>query len=633
MKRSIRINPRQALILALILAVGSALRFYGLHWDEGHWLHPDERQIYFIVLNLDWPRSLAEALSPSSPLNPGFFAYGSLPIYLLKAVASLVKLIWPALWLQQDLHLVARPLSALFDLGTIYLTYRLARQLLPHPASQDDAEENTHQVLTPARSRGLSRAEPREQLEGGALLAAAFVSLAVIHVQLARFYTVDPFLTFFVLLTLHLAAIVARGGGRRHRVALGAALGLALATKVSATPLVFVLFVACYTRSPRSQTRSPISHSLAAVRCMLLPLVVAGAVFFLVQPYALIDWRTFLDQTIRESQIARGALDVPYTIQYAGTLPFLYPIWQTALWGMALPLGLVAWSGLAAGLIRWLRHGSWTDALLLAWAGPYFVITGLLYTKYLRYMLPIVPVLCILGAGLLVGRFRGQRIEPSKPRSLGIGALALGMRLPRIVALVVVLSTLTCALLFASLYAAPHSWVTVSEWIYRNVPAGSILAVEHWDTALPLPVEVDGRRQSPTEYTYRTLPLYDEPDDSVKWESLAADLAGSDYLIVASRRLYGSIPRLPDRYPVTTRYYDRLLAGGPSGSELGFELVGEFTRGPAWLNPRLPPLPDPAPALFRPDESLVVYDHPRALIFRNAGRLSADELLQRLEAR
>ncbi len=611
MERMTRMTRRQALLLGLILAVGAVLRFYGLNWDEGHWLHPDERQVYFIVLNLDWPSSLTEALSPSSPLNPGFFAYGSLPIYLLKAVASLVELVWPTSWLQENLHLVARPLAALFDLGTVYLTYRLARRLLPPPQERDR-----------------SRAEAREGLQEGALLAAAFVSLAVIHVQQARFYTVDPLLTFFVLLALNLAAAVAEGGGRRLQVALGTALGLALATKVSAAPLVFVLLIAYYTRDAKAGTRAPLAAFLAAARGTVLPLVVAAAVFLLAQPYALIDWRTFLEDTVRESQIARGALDVPYTIQYAGTLPFLYLIWQTALWGMAPPLGLVAWSGLVAGLVRWLRHGAWTDALLLIWAGPYFVVSGLLYAKYLRYVLPIVPVLCILGAALLVGRNRGRGIKLSQPRSRGIRYPGFGSRLLRVVALVVVLSTLAYAVLFASIYAVPHSWVTASQWIYHNVAAGGILGVEHWDTALPLPVEVGGRRQSPTEYTYRTLPLYDEPDDNVKWDSLAADLASSDYLIVASRRLYGSIPRLPERYPVTTRYYDRLLAG-----ELGFELAGEFTRGPMWLNPRLPPLPGAALALLHPDESFVVYDHPRAFIFRNAGRLAAGELLQRLGAR
>ena len=73
-------------------------------------------------------------------------------------------------------------------------------------------------------------------------------------------------------------------------------------------------------------------------------------------------------------------------------------------------------------------------------------------------------------------------------------------------------------------------------------------------------------------------------------------------------------------------YYEQLFAGG-----LGFVLEAEFVRGPAWLNPRLPPLPGAAPAWLRPDETFVVYDHPRALIFRNIDHLPPEELLQRLK--
>jgi hypothetical protein len=149
--------------------------------------------------------------------------------------------------------------------------------------------------------------------------------------------------------------------------------------------------------------------------------------------------------------------------------------------------------------------------------------------------------------------------------------------------------------------------------------------VEEWDTALPLPLDVDGQARRIEEYDVRTLALYEEPDDTRKWEALAEQLAESDYLIIASRRLYGSIPRQPDRYPLSTRYYELLFA-----EELGFEFAAEFTRGPLWLNPRVPPLPGAAPRLLHPDESFVVYDHPRTMVLRNAERLSAEELLGRL---
>ena len=103
----------RALPILLILLVAAILRFRGLDWDEGHWLHPDERQIFFVVSDLGWPDSETQAFSSDSPLNPHFFAYGSLPIYLLKLVIAVLRPLWAALGDDANMHLIARPLAAL----------------------------------------------------------------------------------------------------------------------------------------------------------------------------------------------------------------------------------------------------------------------------------------------------------------------------------------------------------------------------------------------------------------------------------------------------------------------------------------------------------------------------------------
>lgn len=579
----------ERLSLGLIVGIGAALRLYGVNWDGGQWLHPDERQVYFLVNQLSWPRSLAEAWSPDSPLNPRFFAYGSLPLYLLKLVATLVGVLIPALRHPDNLHLIGRPLAAILDLGTVYLTYRLARGLMKGD-----------------KGAGV----------GAPLLAASLVSLAVLHIQQAHFYTVDPLLTFLVMLTLNLAMDVAQGGGWGRRIGLGAALGMALATKTSAFPLVLTVCAAHQVWGQTSVSRSP-SPMLKFVRT-LLTLAVAIAVFFFTQPYALIDWQTFLDHTLREAQIARGLLEVPYILQYSGTWPFIYSMWQTALWGLGIPVGVMVWAGLAALLIRWLRYGRWADTLLISWAGLTFLIIGLSYTRYLRYMLPLTPVLCVTAVQLL---------EALKDRALRQHRGLLCRRVWTALYVLLPASSLSYALAFTRIYATPHSLITASEWIYRHIPTESTLAVEHWDVALPLPLEIDGVSWQIGQYQVRTLPLYDEPDNETKWQALVSDLAASDYLILSSRRLYGSISRRPDRYPIASRYYSLLFGGN-----LGFECVAEFTRGPTWLNPRAFPLSNAAPPLLLPDESFVVYDHPRVLIFRNRDHLPADELMHRLRA-
>src|SRR3990170_3259884 len=118
-------------LLALVVMAALALRLYGLNWDDGHMLHPDERMILMTVqggINLS-PLELDRLLDPkASPLNPHFFAYGSFPLYLLKLLSQLLSIIQQSL-AGQDLRLVGRALSALFDTGTVILVYLLGSRI------------------------------------------------------------------------------------------------------------------------------------------------------------------------------------------------------------------------------------------------------------------------------------------------------------------------------------------------------------------------------------------------------------------------------------------------------------------------------------------------------------------------
>ena len=128
-----------------------------------------------------------------------------------------------------------------------------------------------------------------------------------------------------------------------------------------------------------------------------------------------------------------------------------------------------------------------------------------------------------------------------------------------------------------------------------------------------------------------------------KMTKVAGQLAGADYLVFFSNRLYGSIPRLPEKYPQSSEYYRRLFAG-----DLGYRLAHWETSYPNLLGIAFvddtftrPGLPVPRElGTFRPapvtinmgyaDESFSVYDRPKVLIFRNVERLPESELLQRL---
>ena len=69
--------------LIAIAVFASAARFMHLEWDQNHFFHPDERAVAGAVMQLSFK---------PVQLNPHFFAYGSLPIYLTKITTSVLAM-------------------------------------------------------------------------------------------------------------------------------------------------------------------------------------------------------------------------------------------------------------------------------------------------------------------------------------------------------------------------------------------------------------------------------------------------------------------------------------------------------------------------------------------------------------
>src|SRR5215470_4701501 len=72
---------RLRLWLIAVVVFAALVRLVGLDFDAGHFFHPDERRIAFAVEELSF-RPLQ--------LNPHFFAYGSFPLYVTRAVTSVL---------------------------------------------------------------------------------------------------------------------------------------------------------------------------------------------------------------------------------------------------------------------------------------------------------------------------------------------------------------------------------------------------------------------------------------------------------------------------------------------------------------------------------------------------------------
>ncbi|MDY7078672.1 MAG: glycosyltransferase family 39 protein, partial [Chloroflexota bacterium] len=610
---------RNLLLVIAILLVGAILRFTGLNWDEGQWIHPDEGHMRGITAVIQMPDSLALYFdthnSPLNCRNSGHrYSYGTLPLFLTRATAEWLDLgcgespnrvsavvgsllagpldepCRPGTFTGFRSAQVGRMLSALADLGTVFLVYLIGRRLYG---------------------------------ESVGLLAAAFAALTAFSIQQAHFFTVDSMACFFVTLTVYFSVRAGRSGSWTDFGLAGLATGLATACKVSAALASLLVVLAgvwhwLQRSSPKHSHTPALPHS--SILSILPPLILAGSLslvaFRVAQPYAFEgpgffgvrpspEWFERLGQ-IRGEQ--GGEVDLPSGRQWTNRAPILFPWINMVVWGMGLPLGLAAWAGWALAGFELIR-GKYTHLILWVWGSLMFLYQATSWVKAMRYFLHLYPLFVILAAYLLV---RLCRASSRWRRYAGFG-----------LATSVVIGTALWASAVFSIYLRPNTRLAASRWIYDNIPQGVTLANEHWDWGLPL--RVDGHNPFGGIYTGLEMHHYNE-DTLEKRSQLFGWLDEADYIILASNRLYASIPRLPARYPLTIEYYRALFAG-----ELGFELVADFTSRPAIGPFQFPDQENPFPLLEAnyvhqtnpiviklppAEEAFSVYDHPRVLIFR-----------------
>ena len=538
---------REVWALAAVLAIALGVRLFGVNWDHGAGFHPDERRI-------------AEAISGMSfqplQLNPHFFAYGSFPLYVTRTVCSVAALADPWWGGYHGAIRMGRMLAAVWGTLGVVVLFLLGRRLFGSATG---------------------------------LLAAALLAMCVLPDQNAHFATNDIPLSTLVLLVLYLAKRAVDSGRLGYAIAAGAVAGLALATKVSAAPLLLpVGLVAVLWWAPRRGWRQLLGWGAATGAAVL------GG-FCLGQPYALLDPHSFLHDVLEQSEMVRNAGLFPYTNQYVGVPKVAYDLRELVVWGMGPPLGLAALVGLGLALVRSVRERWSSELLLLAWVVPFAAITMSFDVKFPRYLLPVYPLLILWGAAAL------QR-------------WGIVSRLGRWVRAGVVAVTATYLLAFMSIYVHPHTVRTASEWYYAHVPAGSRVLSQDWDEGYPQ--HLPGC--SPEATTVITFPFY-EPDGPAKTARLAREVAAADFIALQTKRLYGATTQASARFPLTSNFFYLLFAG-----DLGYEILVDFTSRPTLLGVELPS--------ELADESFSVYDHPKVLIFRNQGRLPAEEIERRIRA-
>ncbi len=576
------IRLRQLAPYAGLIALALSLRWYGLDWGG---YHPDEWPIREFASGLGMPGSVSEFFSAESPLNPGWFNYGTLPLILLASIGWIGDQLREFAGFIPYREVLWRGATGLADALTVILIVHIGRELYGRTAG---------------------------------FLAAALYALAVLPIQLSHYYAVDPLMTALLMGSMLASIRFLRSRNPRTGYLAAALLGLAISTKatalVFAIPVVFVwlvyLWVPIRNNTNADSVRVPLRQTILAA-------LIAFAAFAVAQPYALIDFSTYLNDVLTQANMASGDFELPFTIQYAETTPWLYHVRNLVIWGLGIPLGMAALAGTMLIAWRAARQRNMVEVLFIAALLIPFLWLGAQQVKFMRYLLPLYPLLCIAAAfAILSGMAYLARFSR---RGTWMGASLAG---------IVIVPTAFLAIAFTTVFGGTHPVDRMSLWITENVPPGSVITTETWDQ----------RFHGEHRYDIESIEVY-WPDNRLKAEDLAAQLDRADYIYMFSNRGYGSVTRLPERFPVMRAYYAALFDG-----QLGFELARVEATYPSLLGVTIaedtirylgfvPASPDVIHGgatglvidLGMADESFTVYERPKPMLFRKATALTESE--------
>lgn len=536
-------DRKTKLLLGLIILIAAFFRFYNLNWDDGHFFHPDERNIANAVT----------AIRLFSQMDPKFYAYGGFLIYIYALTANFLVWLFHNPIFAQDwtwINVIGRAYSALFSTLTIIPIYLLGTKLFTKKT---------------------------------ALLGAFIYAVTVSSIQTAHFSTTENLLTLLITVITLLSVVFYEKISYKLSLFIGIVLGIAVGTKTTGISFLVV---------PLLTLGILLTKRKVSIKKFLISLIIiglsSGITFTLSSPYTFLNFDKFMESMHYENSVVLGTNPVVYTLQFTHTIPYLFQLknlfWQLGVFAIFAILGAVT------STIHGVKSKKYLFCIFLVFPLMYFLYVGSWFTKFNRYMVPLFPFLILLGSHFLV-------LIKNKYDYLGKAVIGI-----------VVLCSVLYSFAYLSIYTHPQTRIETSEWIYSHVPRGSFILSEHWDDGQPIPL------LSGAPDNYRTMPLaiYDQDNDA-KLDYYANYLSQADYITINSRRLYGTLMHLPEKYPLTQKYYQLLFA-----EKLGYQKVAEFHSYPRLFGITLND--------DSSEETFQVYDHPKTFIFKNTHHYSYSQL-------
>lgn len=503
------ITQREHLALVAIAAVALVLRLWGICFGLPYEYHVDEVQYVRQAASMG-----SAGLEPVWWNNPPFFKYMLLAefgalfvlgrlagIYASVAQFGAVNELDPT-----HLYLVARATTAIMGTATVVLVYALGNRL-------------------------------RNRLTG--LVAALLLATCFIHVRDSHFAVNDIPLVFWVTLAVLLATKALSGTHIRWYLVSGVAVGVAFATKYTGLLAALPVVVAALPWFSRGLSRKDRALRLGAALAGGIGAAIVCSPYFVITP-----GRVIAD--------VRAALYVPAQAGFEGweidpSGGYLFYL-KTLVRGM----GWVALTASVAGMTLALSRHRPVDLMLLLIPLSGLAILGSQQMYFARFILPIVPLLCVFAADgicALANHWCSRR------------ALVPGLLLALAVA-----QPLASSVKSDMLLTRVDTRTLAKEWIEANIPAGSRIATDWPVHSPPLSTPERAVPDGQVVYDYTAVGGIGLAAHPLAWYHDE----GYEYLVTTS--FISDIPLVyEDQNPARNAFYASLPES--------LDLVAEFSPG------------------------------------------------------
>ena len=420
------------LVCIFIVSLAIVLRIWGIAYDLPYIYHPDE----------PFPIRISYNMLVTHDYNPHFYDWPSLVIYLNLSLQSIFHLAEKILRVGSPSTLI-NPLVEL-AMGVTYsprpIIILLSRLMTA-----------TFGVGTVAVTISAGKEYSRNSIVG--LGAGLLLAVSPTTVSLSRYITPDTYASFFSIIVLLASILIFRYGKTRDYIIAGLGLGLAISSKYNTALVISTIFCGHFLRAGRPGIKD---------YRLYLTLLLGVISFFIVNPYALLDFSTFYTSFIGIGQ--------HYYSGHAGMDGdplkwYLSYMWKT---------GGVVYILAGLGLIRGLFSRSKEFVILMIFPVLYFIFINIFIVRNDRTFLPLTPFLYILAVSFLL--FIINKAMLMENRAIKISSVSI----------IIVFMVLGSLQLFSNTVnnttrlTVINSRETARIWVTDHIQPGSKIALESY---------------------------------------------------------------------------------------------------------------------------------------------------------